>query len=152
MNSTDTRISAVIKWAAFFMCLTLLILVAGLVIDDAGARSDKNHSDQQVATLTTLVRNQNVVLSQQTAEFASERQQFLDSLHIVNGNLQEAVAYARATAARDEGVLIYLRRIGVRLPQNLLSPIPAPKIVQAPSGARAVTGQASKSHGKGHKK
>lgn len=154
MASTDTRADAVLKWAAFFMCLTLLMLVVGLVIDDIGARSDKTHSDRQVAELTTLVRNQNVELSRQTTEFAGERTQLLDSLHIVNGNLQEAVAYARAQALRDEAVLIYLRRIGVHLPQSLLTPIPAPTFVQMPSGtsSRAVTGQASKSHGKGHKK
>lgn len=88
------------------------------------------------------------------AEFAGERQQLLDSLHTVNGNLQEAVAYARAQALRDEAVLVYLRRIGVHLPQSLLTTIPAPKIFQIPSGTsgRAVTGKASKSHGKGPKK
>lgn len=148
MERTETRVSRalpqVIRWAAFFMCLTLLILVLGLVIDDANARNDKDHSDQQVAILTSLVRNQN-------AEFAGERQQLLDSLHIVNGNLQQAVAYARAQALRDEAVLVYLRRIGVHLPQSLLTTIPAPKILQFPS-SRAVTGKASKSHGKGPKK
>lgn len=144
MESAESRVGRalprIIRWAAFFMCLTLLALVVGLVIDDANAHNDKSHSDEQVATLTTLVTNQN-------AEFAGERQQLLDSLHIVNGNLQQAVAYARAQALRDEAVLVYLRRIGVHLPQSLLTTIPAPKILQFPS-SRAVTGKASKSHGK----
>lgn len=122
-------------------------LVAALVWSIVAASSNEQAKQQSINGLqqnvTALTTNQAVLLHEVTG--------LTDDIHGLTQDVNGLVAYTKAVGDREQAILAYLHQHGIKLPARLITVIPAPAIVQAPS-PRVVTGQASKSHGKGHKK
>lgn len=110
-------------------------LVAVLIYSNIEASSNEQAKQNSINSLTAT----QAVLLQEVTGLTQDV-----------GNL---VTYTRAVGEREQAILAYLNQHGIKLPARLVTQIPAPKIIRLPSTSpRVVTGQASKSHGKGHKK
>jgi hypothetical protein len=121
-------------WATF--------VVVSLVIVGAYAGFSAAHDSvvktRQIATLIDQG-------SAQSAEFKAERAQLLSEVTYLIADVNASQSYTKALADRQDAILAFMRAHGIQIPQQLITAIPAPRLIYVQTAKPSAGGGAGQS-------
>lgn len=119
-------------WWKFILSTALLGLVVIIAAEFIHTVNDDRYTHAQNVRLFQLVQKQN-------SDYASDRAALLHDQRVLLSNVQELRAQQNASAVRQQQLLAYMHRLGIRIPVDLILSAPAPTVVAPQVVAPQVT-------------